>query len=283
MTTVAQLEKRVAALESWRLTMEPPAVVVPAPPPPLESSPTIRNPASGTTIAHKRIPDVYGIIWNNGPDNVTIEDVLLDGCQFGLKLGASSTADNQSTGLKALEVHTKGCIMGAFLANLTDAMLTDWTLQSASSDPHNHALYLERGLYGLLIERLYAYTTGATGYCVNMYASGPFHSQGITIRNSTMTALEGGLGPLAINYPFRDVRLGNVLLEQKIGVARPVIMLGECSDVTIDGFTASGGNALIGAFGGTTPLRVKLRNGTWDGAKLPSFPWLDIDASVRLV
>jgi hypothetical protein len=285
MATTAQ---RLTALEAWRKTvdarltaLETPVAPVPAP---IVYAPSVTlRPTTGQTVAAKSFTQLdYGVIWNDGPDNVTLTDLIMDRCTYGLKLGASAVAGNQATGLVASNIVAKGGVMGAFLANITGGRFDDWQLQSVSSDPHNHALYLERECHNLLFEGFRGSVSGATGYCINMYASGAFVSDYIGFLDTVLDASAGGLGPLTINWPYRLVRFEGAVLKQQLGVARPVIMLGECSDVVIDGFIAEGGNALIGAFGGTVPARITLRNGTYKGARLPVFPWLTLE-NVRLV
>jgi hypothetical protein len=110
--------------------------------------------------------------------------------------------------------------------------------------------------------------TGGSGYSLQLYTESGA-SSGISFDGLSLDATSGRY-PLVI-WGWSSVTFRNVTMTMPAGVSYSVVRLhGTASNVVFEGFTASGGNALVSPYSGQSPSGVTFRNGTYQGPNLGS-------------
>ena len=215
---------------------------------------------SGVSVSDMTLtsPAVSGYVlalWlTNGYSNVDIERVKVTNCMYALK------ADTRGSNLIVRDFTALACGQ-SYVSNLTgglferldlEMLTTSWT--SAFS---THALYLEGGNHGLTFNSVKA--RGGSGWTVQLYTeTGP--SDEIVFNGLDATGY-----PVYVGIDFSNVTIQNAVVVGKSGEG--CFSLNYCDHVTIDGFTASGGDSLVKAEYGA-PSNVTLRNGTYQGSRM---------------
>lgn len=253
-SALAGLVARVAALESG--TVEPPV----EPPTYTPSAALILR--SDDVVAGKSFAGYdYAVnaasgAYNQAVTNAAVRDCRFDGCKFGVKVGTGPI----SSGIALERLVARDCRIPLMLADMQDSTLADLDLEGRPGLTTDHCLYMERG-----IKRLAGHNIRLTqggGYCLHMYNVADEWSEDITIEDVTLDATGGWL-PLCI-IGFRRVTLRRVKLITA-ATDGPCIMLGDCQDLLIEGFEASGGYSLVYSHGSCS--NVVIRNGSYPAGK----------------
>jgi hypothetical protein len=204
---------------------------------------TITSPAaSGSVFA----------LWFSDYSDVTIERVKVLNCMYALK------ADIRGTGLVVRDFTARACGQ-IYISNLTGGLFERLDLEMVSdrfTDSALHALYIAANNHNLVFNTVRA--AGGSGWTVQLYHSGSpstdisFH--GLTVEGRVAVVVGDG---------FSNVSFENVIATATTGDA-PVFDISD-GPVSVDGFVASGGAALVG---GETSKTVTFRNGVYSGPRL---------------
>ncbi len=208
---------------------------------------------------------VYAL-WFSRYSGVTLERVKVTNCMYALK------ADTQGANLTVRDFTVRGCGMN-YISNLTGGLFERWdvevlTQQVTSST--SHAIYLEGNNHHLQFNTVRA--RGGSGWTVQLYQESQ-DSDDIAFNGLDVTGW-----PVIIGQGFSNVSIKNMTAVGQSGTA--VVGFYGGSGVTIDGFTASGGDSLT-AWEYDQPTGVTFRNGTYAGQTLGSIPgavWDNVSA-----
>ena len=199
----------------------------------------------------------------NGINGATLTHLLIENSHYGMKIGSGA----QSQGIQADGLIFRHAAEPLFLADVSDSTFTNLDIQADRySNNQWHGIYMERDLHNITIRD--SVIRGGSGYTVQMYYSGG-GSSGILFENVTIDAREGRY-PLVI-WGYSNVTFRNVtLLADPASDGAIVRLHGTATNILFDGFTASGGSALVRPYSGQNPVNVIFRNGTYDGPTLGS-------------
>jgi len=220
---------------------------------------------SGDVIAHKIFRGESATsgttaIYGSGINGATLTDLTFETSHYGLRIGSGL----QSTNIVADGLTFRHLAEPILLANVSDSTFTNLDIQ-ADKFPTNkwHGIYLERGNHNLTFKNVKI--SGGSGYCLQLYYSGG-GSDNILFDGLTLDATTGRY-PLIIQG-YSHVVFRNLTIIGAPGSDGPLIRFyGDSDDVTFDGFTASGGTALV-SWSYSAPTNVTFRNGTYAGPVL---------------
>ena len=196
------------------------------------------------------------------PTNVTIRDINCSALHYGLKFGSGT----QGSGVNADTLTLHDCAEPLEIANLSDSSFSNVDIQAPNLNTNQwHGIYLERSLHNIAFRNLSI--IGGSGYCLQLYTESGA-SDHLSFENVTLDATDGRF-PLVI-WGYSSVTFTNLNMVNVRSDGPCVRLHGSASNVTIDGFSASGGYSLAAPYTGQTPQAVVLRNGAYDGQTLGS-------------
>ncbi len=259
--------QRVAVGTTVKLTIAKAVVVPPVTPPATGYTSTI----SAATNIDRSYQDVhvtgngpasskYGL-WGDGLQGNTFKHMLFDHVANGLKIGSGA----QSSGLVGSDLKFADCDMPLFLSCVDDSEFSDMELQANLIAGNNlyHCAYLERNCHRLKFSRVKMF--GGSGYCLQLYTESGA-SVGAEFTDVLLDATKGRY-PLVI-WGWSEVVFKNLTMIMPAGVSGWCARLHETAkNVVFDGFTAQGGQALVGTYG-NSPTNVVFRNGSYKGPAL---------------
>jgi hypothetical protein len=263
----------------------PAPVPVPTPPPtptpvpvPADYAPSLPiQLVSGQVVANKSFTSGIGLAAGN--NGVAVANVGISHCLFadgtnGLKVGSGP----QSSNFTVTGLISRNTIQPMVLANLSDSSFADLDFEVPVNTIGAHGIYLERGLHRLSFRNVRV--VGRNGYCLHLYHGAADDSETLIFENLTLDATNAR-GPIVIVGGYSNIIFRNTTMIAGSGVC---VRLEIPTDITFDGFTASGGSALVGIYDGQTvfPQRIVFRNGTYRGPQLGSVPGVSFE-NVSLV
>ncbi len=214
---------------------------------------------------------VFAIGLTNDYSNVTVERVKVTGCQYALK------ADTQGKNLTVRDFTARASGQ-IYISNLTGGLFERLDLEMVTQKLTAvtfHAIYMGANNHNLTFRTINL--TGGSGFTLQLYTDSGWTLPSDNISFDGLTV--EGRWAVVIGSGFQGVTFRNVTAHASLADS-PVFSLYDPRDVTVDGFAAAGGNALISARV-ASPQVIRFQNGTYDGASLPSFPWLTT-TNVRL-
>ncbi len=195
-----------------------------------------------------------------GAQNCRASSLRFEGLYYGMKLGSG----NIGSGWVVSDIVARDCLDPLYASHIRDSSFTRLDLQAARiSDNQDHTIYLERECRNLNFTD--CTLSGGSGYTLHLWVSGG-SSGDLTFTNLTLDARPGRY-LLVIGTGWSDIVFTDSTL-----FANPegaVASIYGASDVTFDGFWASGGDSLVGP-GGARPDGVVFRNGVYVGSELGS-------------
>jgi hypothetical protein len=255
-------------------TLKPAPVPVPAPTPPVPADYTPAtaqiNLTSGQTIRD--------LLWQAGSiaegkigitaatNGVAVNGAVVSHCRgekllFLMKVGGGPQCQNFAVS----DLVTRDCDQALYVACLTGGTFNNLDLHAVLDGAgSNHVLYVEREVHGVTYKNVRL--SGAKSWALHLYlASGT--SDDITFDGLTIDTPRAAI-VIADGFSRVTIRNLNIVVDAASDVA--CLRFGNCADVLIDGFTASGGIALTEAVSGASPQRITFRNGTYAGPRLIS-------------
>ena len=195
-----------------------------------------------------------------GPIGLRATNLVFRGLHYGLKLGSGPQGSNVVVdGMVA-----RDCAEPLFVANVSDSTFSNLDIQAPNLNTNLwHCIYLERELHNLTFNNVRL--TGGSGYSLQLYYSGG-GSDNIRFSNLTLDATTGRY-PLVI-WGYSHVTFTNTVFIMPASSSGVVVRMDSPTDITFDGFTAQGGQALVGTYSGANPHDVVLRNGSYSGTRL---------------
>ena len=193
-----------------------------------------------------------------GAKNCGASDLRFEGLVYGMKLGMGNIA----SGWVVSDIVARDCQEPMFIACVYDSTFSRLDLQAVYLEGANkdHTIYLERECRRLTFSD--CTLSGGSGYTLHLYLSGGTSSD-LTFINTTVDTTDGRY-PLVIGSGFSSIRFTDTTF--KAGTSGQVVRFYGGSDLTFDGFTASGGSQLVLVAGKVS--NVLLRNGTYTGTNL---------------
>jgi len=178
---------------------------------------------------------------------------------YGLKVGSSSTMNQLNVdGLTIPSADT-----GIYLDCVTDSVFSglDITSPRYMGSNQDHAMYVESDVTNVVIKD--SVFRGGSGYTLHMYREGGGQSHDILFENVTIDASTGRY-PVVIGSGFDHVTFRNCTFIARANADEAVFQMWGVDSILVDGFTASGGTALVSASG----TNIVFRNGTYEGPSL---------------
>lgn len=215
---------------------------------------------SGISLRASSYTDNVGGIFLPGAQNCTLDHLDIQGMTFGIKLGSGDVA----SGWNITDIVIRESQMPIYMAYVHDSTFTRLNLQAINIPGTNkdHALYMERENRNLTFND--CTLSGGCGYCLHLYMEGGSSSD-INFENLTLDSTHGRY-PLVIGSGYSSVHFRNTTF--RAGQSGPVVTLYGGSDITFDGFSASGGSNLVIA--SSSVSNVVFSNGSYTGSDLGS-------------
>ncbi len=210
-------------------------------------------------------------LWFSRHSNVTLERLKTTGVQYALK------AETQGSNLTVRDFTARASGQ-IYISNLTGGLFERLDLEMVTQKLTAvtfHAIYMGANNHNLTFRTINL--TGGSGFTLQLYTDSGWTLPSDNISFDGLTV--EGRWAVVIGSGFQGVTFRNVTAHASLADS-PVFSLYDPRDVTVDGFAAAGGNALISARV-ASPQVIRFQNGTYDGASLPSFPWLTT-TNVRL-
>ncbi|MBN1461174.1 MAG: hypothetical protein JXA57_16725 [Armatimonadetes bacterium] len=191
-------------------------------------------------------------------EHVVVERVKVTNCDYALK------ADTQGADLTVRDFTARACGQ-LYVSNLHTGIFEDLDLEMVTEKyaavPY-HAIYLCANNHHLRFDNTRA--RGGDSWTVQLWTD--YTDEQHASDDIVFNGLDVADNAVVIGHNFRDVTLNDLTVAAVS--TRPCIMLGSPTNVTVDGFSASGGPAFLATFDGDTADTVALRNGTYSGSKL---------------
>ena len=196
--------------------------------------------------------------------NCIIERVKVTNCQYGIK------ADTQGSNLIVRDF-TMRASGQCYISNLTGGLFERLDLEAVTQKLTSvtfHAIYLSANNHSLRFNDVRA--VGGSGFAVQLWTDSgwSYPSTDIVFDGLRVTHSD----TLVVGEGFDGVTFRNLTASATDGGAA-VIQLEAPRNLTADGFSCSGGAALVGTYGSgqsAHALNVTIRNGTYSGPKLTS-------------
>ena len=210
------------------------------------------NPENGAT-------EVYGY----GISGATLTHLLFERAHYGLKIGTGA----QSYNIVADGLTFRHLAEPMLLANVSNSTFSNIDIQADKYATNQwHGLYLERQLHNVTFRNLKI--AGGSGYALQLYTTSNT-SETLLFENVILDARTGRY-PLVIQG-FSHVIFRNLTIIGGPAGGALIRFYGGTDDVVFDGFTATGGDRLVG-WQYEQPTNVVFRNGTYDGPTLTDEP-----------
>ena len=193
--------------------------------------------------------------------------VTVEGGYDGIKIGSGS----QSIGLTVEDFRaTNPSHLGMFLANVTNGVFRNLDLQTTG-----YPLYLERGNHNLSFYNINLVSLGNWTVHAYNWETQSEPSDGILIDGATISSAEG---TFVLSGGWANITVRNATIHQSSSAWPVFRMYGGVRDVLIENCEVWGGSALLDvSHPESPPQNVVLRNVTYHGTKLPSYPWLTLE------
>jgi hypothetical protein len=200
-----------------------------------------------------------------GAKNCQARNLRFEGLDYGMKLGSGPIG----SGWIIEDIVARNCRDAIYASYIEDSSFARLDLQGVHLESNQyHDIYLEAECRRLNFRDLTL--TGGSGYSLHLYIGSGGTSSDVTFTNVVADATTGGR-PLVVGSGWSNVSFKN--LTMKSGDSNePCVLLGSAQDITFDGFSASGGDALVKTYDSQTAhaQRITFRNGNWDGPALPT-------------
>ncbi len=217
-----------------------------------------------TLRAHSNADNVSGIAMH-GAINCRVRNVRFENLDYGMKLGEGPIA----SGWVIQDIVMRNCIQPIYASHMVDSSFARLDLEGWgwSGNEYGHCIYLEQEMRRVTFTDLTL--TRPSKYALHLYNGSGGTSSDLTFSNVMLDAT-GGQWPLVICNGWSNVTLRNVTMKMPARANGVCVLLESPSNITIDGFTATGGYALVGTYDDiTTPARsITLRNGSYTGPSL---------------
>ncbi|MFH1186992.1 MAG: glycosyl hydrolase family 28-related protein, partial [Candidatus Levyibacteriota bacterium] len=221
---------------------------------------------SGTSLSNVSISDMtlsttaytnnVNGIYMVGAKNSKANNLRFDNLSYGMKLGSGPIG----SGWIIEDIVARNCEMPIYASYIQDSSFTRLDLEAAKlSNNQDHTIYLEREIHRVTFTDVNL--KGGSGYTLQLYLSGG-SSSNITFQNLTLDSTTGRY-PLVIGSGFSNLTFRNTTLKT---VSGQIVQLYGGSNVTFNGFTASGGDVLIRVEGNISNILFK--NGAYTGKTL---------------
>jgi hypothetical protein len=191
-------------------------------------------------------------IWISNYANVTIARVTMEGCFYALK------ADTKGSNLTVRDFTARECGQ-IYISRLTGGRFYNLDLEMVTRKLASytmHAIYLEGGSSDLQFYSTRA--VGGSGWTVQLYQE-TTSTSGVLFDGLTVQ----GRGPMCVCSGFSNVTVRNLTATS---TEAEVVWIPGGTNVTVDGFTASGPSSLVTSTGSGNVFR----NGTYRGPNLGS-------------
>ena len=221
-----------------------------------------------TLRANGNADNVSGIAIH-GAINCRVQKVQFENLDYGMKLGSGPIA----SGWVVQEIVARNCSIPIYASHMVDSDFTGLDLEggSRSGNERGHCIYLEQEMRRVTFTDLAL--TQPSGYALHLYNGSGGTSSDLTFSNITMDAANGKR-PVVISSGWSNVSFRNATMKMPTGADGVCVRLESPSGITFDGFTGTGGYALVGTYNGlSTPAQgITFRNGTYTGPSLqPSY------------
>ena len=197
--------------------------------------------------------------------NCRLRNLRLENLVWGLKFGDREVA----TGWAIEDIVARNCRVPMYLSYMADSTFTRLDLQGVgtSGPTTDHNIYLTHDCRRLTFRDVAL--RRSPGYALHMWTSSVGTTSDILFENLTLDATEGRW-PLVISTGWTNVTFRNTNMRMKTTTNGVCVLLQSPCDITFDGFTAVGGYALVGTYGGmSSPAqRITFRNGSYTGPSL---------------
>jgi hypothetical protein len=226
----------------------------------------------GLTFWASAYTDNVSGVYLVGAQNSRVYNVRLENLYFGLKLGSGSVARGWIIdGLVA-----RNSRMPIYASYIEDSTFTNMDLQAAKlANNGDHTIYLEREIHRVSFTN--SVLRGGSGYTLQLYLEGGSSSD-LTFTNITLDATNGRY-PLVIAPGFSNVTFASTTIIARSGADEACVLFYGGSNVTFDGFGASGGSGLA-RWESNQPSGVIFRNGSYTGTNLGTgFTFLSVTTS----
>jgi hypothetical protein len=224
----------------------------------------------GVTFACDAIGDNIIGIKVDGCTGVTIDDCAFNNLWYGVKIGTGY----QSSGLTFTNSKAVNNCQALFVACLSDSTFQnlDLGVDSTGTWGKNHVVYMNRDNHNLTFSNVTL--TGGRGQALQLYME--TQDTGDTSDNITFSGLTitTSYGPIVISQNYKGVKFTE--LKATGGPTASVIQAyGAAANVSVNGFTCSGGMALVGSSDATDATALTgdatgwvVSNGTYKGTTL---------------
>jgi Pectate lyase superfamily protein len=219
----------------------------------------------GLSFSSSGFDSEVGGVYMVGAIDCRARDLRFDRLQYALKLGSGPP----SRGWIVEGVQARECATTIYAADIADSRFARLDLQGAQTGRTlDHDIYLESNCHGLTFTDVTL--TGGSGYCLQLYVGPGGASSDVTFERTLLDATTGRY-PLVIGSGWSKVAFGDLDLTMS-RTDGPCVLLGAATDITFDGFTASGGRSLLEWYGDRAhpAERITLKNGRYDGPALPT-------------
>ena len=199
-----------------------------------------------------------------GHTNCVVQNVDTINCYYGLKIdtgGANLTVSNFTATAAGQPIYVSNLNGGSF-DNL-DLDAVDSQLESYTF----HALYVERNNRNLTFRS--ARLTGGSGFTLQLFTDAGWTSPSSGIAFDDLTV--EGRWAVVIASGYQNVSFRNVTVRATQS-DEGVFTVYDPRTVTVDGFTASGGRAMLSATDSTQAQGVLFENGAYDGPQICDDP-----------
>lgn len=241
----------------------------------------------GLTFRTGTVNDTISGIFIEGGRDCRLDHLRFENLRHAIKLGSGSI----TSGCVVTDIVVRDCIEPLYASFVQDSSFSRLDLQ-AIHDPsgkygNNHVVYLERECHRLSFSDLVA--AGGSGYGLHLYLEGGSSSD--TVFEDVLVDATTGNFPLVVWGGWSNVVFRNLRIAMGGSVEGVCVRLQAPHDLLFDGFTASGGYALVGTYDhqSARARKVTFAHGTYYGpALLPLFRGeqqideLDIQSSVYL-
>lgn len=216
---------------------------------------------NGLTFRANTNTDNVSGLYMVGARNCDLHGLRLENLSYGMKLGSGP----MGLGWLVEDVVARGCEQPLYASHIRGCVFRDLDLEQSGGEG-SHCVYLERECRQLTFQD--CTFKGGTGYTLHLYPADGASSD-IAFTSCSVDATDGRY-PAVIATGFSNIRFRDLLLVMRADSDGVCVRLALPSNVTIDGFTASGGSALAGIYGDQTryPERVLFRNGSYRGPRL---------------
>ncbi len=205
--------------------------------------------------------NVSGLYLVGGVD-CTLRNMRAENMRWGFKIGGGYPG----SGWLIEDVVMRNCQIGIYAADISDSVFRRLDIQGTgtSGSGLDHPIYLDRGVYRLSVQD--TLLSRPSGYALHMYIGNGGTSSDISFERLTLDG-RGGRQTCVIWQGFSNIRFRDVTI---ISEGDNLIHLYAPTDVTFDGFTGSGGGALVGTYDDQSVYanRITLKNGTYAGTRL---------------